>query len=45
MFIARNLKFGKNKVLRQHPYSTFVKGKGLLDLEKYARLKTLAKAQ
>jgi hypothetical protein len=34
-----------HKVLRQHPYSTFVKGKGLLDLEKYARLKTLAKAQ
>jgi len=34
-----------HKVLRQHPYSTFVKGKGLLDLQKYARLKTLAKAQ
>jgi len=34
-----------HKKLRQHPYSTFVKGKGLLDLEKYARLKTLAKAQ
>ena len=34
-----------HKVLRQHPYSTFVKCKGLLDLEKYARLKTLAKAQ
>jgi len=34
-----------HKVLRQHPYSTFVKSKGLLDLEKYARLKTLAKAQ
>jgi hypothetical protein len=26
----------------QQPYITFVKGKGLLDLEKYARLKTLA---
>ncbi|MCD6347068.1 MAG: hypothetical protein J7L96_06590 [Bacteroidales bacterium] len=34
-----------HKKLRQHPYSTFVQGKGLLDLEKYARLKTLAKAQ
>ena len=34
-----------HKVLRQHPYNTFVKCKGLLDLEKYARLKTLAKAQ
>ena len=34
-----------HKELRQHPYSTFVEGKGLLDLEKYARLKTLAKAQ
>jgi hypothetical protein len=34
-----------HKVLRQHPYSTFVANKGLLDLEKYARLKTLAKAQ
>jgi hypothetical protein len=31
-----------HKLLRQHPYNTFVKGKGLLDLEKYARLKTLA---
>lgn len=34
-----------HKLLRQQPYNTFVKGKGLLDLEKYARLKTLAKAQ
>ncbi|MDB4334934.1 hypothetical protein OAA06_01100 [bacterium] len=34
-----------HKLLCQRPYSTFVKGKGLLDLEKYARLKTLAKAQ
>lgn len=34
-----------HKKLRQHPYSTLVKCKGLLDLEKYARLKTLAKAQ
>jgi hypothetical protein len=31
-----------HKLLRQQPYITFVKGKGLLDLEKYARLKTLA---
>jgi RNA-directed DNA polymerase len=31
-----------HKLLRQQPYNTFVKGKGLLDLEKYARLKTLA---
>ncbi|MBD0403048.1 group II intron reverse transcriptase/maturase [Flammeovirga sp. EKP202] len=34
-----------HKVLRQRPYHFFVKSKGLLDLEKYARLKTLAKAQ
>jgi len=34
-----------HKLLRQQPYRTFVKAKGLLDLEKYARLKTLAKAQ
>ncbi len=34
-----------HKQLRQRPYSIFVLGKGLLDLEKYARLKTLAKAQ
>ena len=34
-----------HKLLRQQPYKIFVKGKGLLDLEKYARLKTLAKAQ
>lgn len=34
-----------HKSLRQRPYSTFVKSKRLLDLEKYARLKTLAKAQ
>jgi group II intron reverse transcriptase/maturase len=34
-----------HKQLRQRPYNTFVKSKGLLDLEKYARLKTLAKAQ
>ena len=34
-----------HKQLRQRPYSTFVANKGLLDLEKYARLKTLAKAQ
>ncbi len=34
-----------HKTLRQRPYSNLVKYKGLLDLEKYARLKTLAKAQ
>ncbi len=34
-----------HKSLRQRPYSTFVQNKRLLDLEKYARLKTLAKAQ
>lgn len=34
-----------HKQLRQRPYSIFVANKGLLDLEKYARLKTLAKAQ
>jgi len=34
-----------HKSLRQRPYSTFVQSKRLLDLEKYARLKTLAKAQ
>jgi len=34
-----------HKSLRQRPYRTLVKHKNLLDLEKYARLKTLAKAQ
>ncbi len=34
-----------HKSLRQRPYSTLVQGKRLFDLEKYARLKTLAKAQ
>jgi len=34
-----------HKSLRQRPYSTFVESTRLLDLEKYARLKTLAKAQ
>jgi RNA-directed DNA polymerase len=33
-----------HKSLRQRPYSHLVKFKKLLDLEKYARLKTLAKA-
>ena len=33
-----------HKALRQRPYSNLVKYKGLLDIEKYARLKTLAKA-
>ena len=33
------------KQLGQRPYSTFVTDKGLLDLEKYVRLKTLAKDQ
>ena len=31
-----------HKLLRQRPYSIFVQSKRLLDLEKYARLKTLA---
>jgi glutaredoxin-related protein len=30
-----------HKLLRQQPFITFVKGKGLLDLVKYARLRTL----
>ena len=34
-----------HKSLRQRPYSTLVQSKRLFDLEKYARLKTLAKAQ
>ena len=34
-----------HKSLRQRPYSTLVQNKRLFDLEKYARLKTLAKAQ
>lgn len=34
-----------HKSLRQRPYENLVKSKNLLDLEKYARLKTLAKAQ
>ena len=34
-----------HKSLRQRPYSTLVESKRLFDLEKYARLKTLAKAQ
>jgi len=34
-----------HKALRQRPFSIFVSDKGFLDLEKYARLKTLAKAQ
>ena len=34
-----------HKLLRRQPYDTFVANKGLLDLKKYARLKTLAKAQ
>jgi len=34
-----------HKSLRQRPYSTLVKSNRLFDLEKYARLKTLAKAQ
>jgi len=34
-----------HKLLRQQPYRNFVKYKNLLDIEKYARLKTLAKAQ
>jgi len=33
-----------HKLLRQQPYRNFVKHKRLLDLGKYARLKTLAKA-
>ena len=34
-----------HKSLRQRPYSNLVEYKGLLDIDKYARLKTLAKAQ
>ena len=34
-----------HKSLRQRPYSTLAQSKRLFDLEKYARLKTLAKAQ
>ena len=34
-----------HKEFRQQPYSNMVKYSGLLDLSKYARLKTLAKAQ
>jgi hypothetical protein len=34
-----------HKMFRQRPYSNMVKYSGLLDLGKYARLKTLAKAQ
>ena len=34
-----------HKSLRQRPYKNLVKHKALLDLGKYARLKTLAKAQ
>ena len=34
-----------HKSLRQRPYKTLVKYKNLLDMEKYARLKTIAKAQ
>ena len=34
-----------HKALRQRPFKNLVAYKGLLDLEKYARLKTLAKAQ
>ena len=34
-----------HRVLRQHPYETLVKCYKLLDIEKYARLKTLSKAQ
>jgi group II intron reverse transcriptase/maturase len=34
-----------HKSLRQRPYRNLVKHKNLLDMEKYARLKTLAKAQ
>ncbi|RAV28460.1 hypothetical protein DN748_13855 [Sinomicrobium soli] len=32
-------------LLRQQPYRNFVTYKNLLDIEKYASLKTLAKAQ
>jgi len=34
-----------HRKLRQRPYANLVKFYGLLDIEKYARLKTLAKAQ
>ncbi len=34
-----------HRVLRQHPYERLVKFYKLLDIEKYARLKTLSKAQ
>jgi RNA-directed DNA polymerase len=34
-----------HKQFRQRPYQNMVKYSGLLDLSKYARLKTLAKAQ
>ena len=34
-----------HRKLRQRPYDNLVKSYGLLDIEKYARLKTLAKAQ
>jgi RNA-directed DNA polymerase len=34
-----------HRKLRQRPYENLVKFYGLLDIEKYARLKTLAKAQ
>ncbi|WP_246131475.1 hypothetical protein [Aquimarina intermedia] len=34
-----------HRVLRQRPYDTLVKFYKLLDIEKYARLKTLSKAQ
>jgi group II intron reverse transcriptase/maturase len=34
-----------HRKLRQQPYDNLVKSYGLLDIEKYARLKTLAKAQ
>jgi len=34
-----------HRQLRQQPYANLVKSYGLLDIEKYARLKTLAKAQ
>ena len=34
-----------HRKLRQRPYANLVKFYRLLDIEKYARLKTLAKAQ
>ena len=34
-----------HRKLRQRPYENLVKSYGLLDIEKYARLKTLAKAE